>query len=1193
MASFTQLRISQLSGSIGSSAGQINDKLHPMLSSSMSGSHMGASLSDHLSHVVSAIQRVHGATAFSNAVAGTFYSDLKSDSAGNIDLGSTTDADKFGTVFVANSGGLKIGNAEEHTIMDNNSSGGLEIDSTEAIAIESSGGAISVGADAVAQAINIGTGAAARTITMGNVSGATALALNAGTGGVAVASTGTGDITLDSDDTMLLDADGVLELNSSAGAISVGNDAVAAKISVGGDTSTRTEVEVNAVLLDLNAGSGGLTMDAAGASNLTTSSGVLTLDGAGGVSIAGNAAEVDITTTGALDLNGAAVTIDASTGLSLQGAAASDLTLGAASSGDVALTIAATNSGGGKGNIDMDADGEILIDAAEGMSLDAGLASNFTTAAGALTLDGAGGVSIVGNAAEVDITTTGALDLNSGAMTLDASTISLDGSGALNIDTSDTSSGITLGTATSAVPISIGHATSEVTIGDNLTVTGDLTVSGVTTTLDTTNLLVEDPIVVLNKANSSANGQGGIAIELGGSSLDMVFGRVANDTWGVGTKDTSGGTVTTVADMTLGALRAGKLEIDGSTEHIDVSSSTMTLTAGAGITLDAATDIVLDADGGNIYLKDGGTTGLDIDLSHGHVILSGSVSDKDIIFAVNDGGTTTEVARFDGSESSFLMSSSKKIMLGAAEEYVYGDGTDIHFGVGSGGDVNLPSSIGLTFGDDGEKIEGDGSGLTIAGGSLTLDSEADINIDAGGADIIFKDDGTEFGRIIKSSSNMLLSGAIGDIVLDPAGGNVVPSADSADSLGSDAVSASHSAGSSQSGLTSGLTSGQSFSMSGNNVAILYGSSLSAPSGGSGPSGFASAVGSSVSLSSFSSTINGTLSISNSYSGSTISAGTILSLNGSSSSFYFVVLADYSGGSSMSICAMSNVSGHSTSIGSVSSVSSYSSAGFSGSGAISGVSVSADDVVAYTFSGGTAIFEAVTAITSSTPWGFVANPNADVSGLSTFSSSGSPSSVTSGGTITAAASVVAWANIFVDNVDLNGQGKVYLDADQNMKIEPVSSTGVKITGNIDNAASVHLVGYGMTFDGGDQNDSFLFNNSAIALEAITAPSSTTGKLYNVTGSLVWNGSVITPRSQKISYTVTASHPSNVHTGLVIAGLSHDRGVNSLNSDVFLNGQLMLSGATSAAGDYILSGSVSALAFHFGLEADDVVTVVTLG
>ena len=44
-------------------------------------------------------------------------------------------------------------------------------------------------------------------------------------------------------------------------------------------------------------------------------------------------------------------------------------------------------------------------------------------------------------------------------------------------------------------------------------------------------------------------------------------------------------------------------------------------------------------------------------------------------------------------------------MLGAAEETISGDGTDITFEVGSSGDINIPANIGLTFGDDGEKIQ--------------------------------------------------------------------------------------------------------------------------------------------------------------------------------------------------------------------------------------------------------------------------------------------------------------------------------------------------------------------------------------------------------------------------------------------------------------------------------------------------------
>ena len=58
----------------------------------------------------------------------------------------------------------------------------IDIDSTGAIQINSTGGALSMGNDNDAQAINIGTGSAARTITIGNTTGASAVNINIGTG---------------------------------------------------------------------------------------------------------------------------------------------------------------------------------------------------------------------------------------------------------------------------------------------------------------------------------------------------------------------------------------------------------------------------------------------------------------------------------------------------------------------------------------------------------------------------------------------------------------------------------------------------------------------------------------------------------------------------------------------------------------------------------------------------------------------------------------------------------------------------------------------------------------------------------------------------------------------------------------------------------------------------------------------------
>ena len=72
-------------------------------------------------------------------------------------------------------------------------------------------------------------------------------------------------------------------------------------------------------------------------------------------------------------------------------------------------------------------------------------------------------------------------------------------------DTGNSSESISLGTGISGTAITIGHGTSETTIGDNLVVTGNLTVQGDTTTVNTATLSVEDPLVVVGSGNNSSD----------------------------------------------------------------------------------------------------------------------------------------------------------------------------------------------------------------------------------------------------------------------------------------------------------------------------------------------------------------------------------------------------------------------------------------------------------------------------------------------------------------------------------------------------------------------------------------------------------------------------------------------------------------------------------------------------------------
>jgi len=145
--------------------------------------------------------------------------------------------------------------------------------------------------------------------------------------------------------------------------------------------------------------------------------------------------------------------------------------------------------------------------------------------------------------------------------------------------------------------------------------------------------------------------------------------------------------------------------------------------AAAHLTLDIDGDIILDADGGDISFKDGGTQFLKFTSANSaaDVEVYNGAADGDVIFKDTGGN---EVFRMDGGEESLKMASGKKIQFADTGEFIYGDGTDIHFGVGGGGNINVPVNIGVTFGHaNNQKIVGDGTDISVlSGGSIKLDS---------------------------------------------------------------------------------------------------------------------------------------------------------------------------------------------------------------------------------------------------------------------------------------------------------------------------------------------------------------------------------------------------------------------------------------------------------------------------------------
>jgi hypothetical protein len=221
-----------------------------------------------------------------------------------------------------------------------------------------------------------------------------------------------------------------------------------------------------------------------------------------------------------------------------------------------------------------------------------------------ITHDGSTGVTIAASAGKVDLiagaasslkTTSGHLTVQGGGnLIMSGTAIDMDSAGVLALDGL---SGVNVGVATSGVAISIGHAVSEVTVNDNLTITGDLTVNGSTVTVDATNLAVKDPVITLNQGGQALNANGGLLFTSGSSAAakpGVAFGRVANDTWAIGQIAVpSSGTMTTVAGMDAAAMtfRAGKFELDGTADYMELDTNVKVV---------AAVDIILDPGGNNV-----------------------------------------------------------------------------------------------------------------------------------------------------------------------------------------------------------------------------------------------------------------------------------------------------------------------------------------------------------------------------------------------------------------------------------------------------------------------------------------------------------------------------------------------------------------------------------------------------------------
>ena len=261
---------------------------------------------------------------------------------------------------------------------------------------------------------------------------------------------------------------------------------------------------------------------------------------------------------------------------------------------------------------------------------------------------------------------------------------------------------------------------------------------------------------------------------VGGSSI-VTTGALNSGsiTSGFGNIDTGSSTITTTGLISGGSLDIDNVLINGTTightddtDLITVADGLVTVAGevqmttldigGTNVTSTAAELNLVDGSSANsvvnskavIYGSSGELAGVlstagqtnvtslgtltalavdDVAINGKAMTMTGSSSDT-AVFTVGTNGTLSIVTTDDAAAAANIQITADGTAELAGTTVTLDSGGDIDLAATN--DVNLPANVGLTFGDDAEKIEGDGTDLTIAGNNINLTAVADIVIPA-------------------------------------------------------------------------------------------------------------------------------------------------------------------------------------------------------------------------------------------------------------------------------------------------------------------------------------------------------------------------------------------------------------------------------------------------------------------------------
>ena len=395
-----------------------------------------------------------------------------------------------------------------------------------------------------------------------------------------------------------------------------------------------------------------------------------------------------------------------------------------------------------------------------------------TTISGDITIDGAGVASIAANSVALGTDTTGdyvatitgGTGITSTALTTgEGTTHSLSIGQAVATTDNVTFAGVTADairigvTAAGEIDTASGNLTIDsaggtVTIDDNLTVTGDLTVSGTTTSINTETLTVDDNIIILNNnVTGSPTENAGIEVERGTSANVLVRWNETSDKWETTNDGTTYGNIVTSADS--GTVTSTMIA-DGTIVDTDVNASAAiahsklaNATAGQ-ILLGTTTTGVVTATtiSGDVTITGAGVTAIGSGKVTSSMIVDGTIVDGDInasagialsklatstagnIIVYNSAGVPTAVA--ETGDVTISDTGVTAIGSGKVTSTMILDGTIVN------GDINTSAAIALSklaSGTSAQVIVADGSGVptyVTLSGDVTISNTGVATIQA-------------------------------------------------------------------------------------------------------------------------------------------------------------------------------------------------------------------------------------------------------------------------------------------------------------------------------------------------------------------------------------------------------------------------------------------------------------------------------